>query len=257
MTRAPVQIIGIDCATEDARIGLAHGIADGPNLQVLDARQCSRDQPAIQTILEWITTRQYPQTLLAIDAPLGWPAALGKALAGHQAGDAISVDAHDLFRRETDRFIKRTLGKQPLDVGADRIARTAHAALGLLGELRRLLGHVIPLAWATTLTAPISAIEVYPAATLVGRGCRSTGYKNAEQAPQRREIIAALHSDGVKLPDLPVLEQSADALDAALCLVAAHDFLLGCAMPPSNPELAKREGWIWARHHSEHKQPYV
>lgn len=247
MPETPVQLIGIDCATEDARIGLAHGIADGPNLHVLDARQCSRDQPTIQTIAQWITTRQHPQTLLAIDAPLGWPAALGRALVGHQAGDAIGVDAHDLFRRETDRFIKRTLGKQPLDVGADRIARTAHAALGLLGELRQRLGNVIPLAWTPTLTDPISAIEVYPAATLVGRGCRSTGYKNAEQAPQRREIISALHSDGLKLPDLPVLAQSADALDAALCIVAAHDFLLGQAMAPSNIELAKLEGWIWAR----------
>ncbi|WP_082054419.1 DUF429 domain-containing protein [Methyloterricola oryzae] len=137
------------------------------------------------------------------------------------------------------------------------MARTAHAALGLLGELRPGLGYVIPLAWTPKLTDPISAIEVYPAATLVGRGCRSTGYKNAEQAPQRRETIAALPSDDVKLPDLPVLEQSAGALDAALCLVAAHDFLVGQAMAPPNLELAKREGWIWACHRSEGKQPYV
>jgi hypothetical protein len=154
MALAPIQLIGIDCATEDARIGLAHGSADGADLHVLDARQCSRDQPAMQTIGEWITTREHTQTLLAIDAPLGWPAALGEALAGHQAGDAISVGAHDLFRRDTDRFIKRTLGKQALDVGADRIARTAHAALGLLGELRRRLGDAIPLAWTPTLTDP-------------------------------------------------------------------------------------------------------
>jgi hypothetical protein len=40
---------------------------------------------------------------------------------------------------------------------------------------------------------------------------------------------------------------NADALDAAVCVVAAGDFLAGSTMPPEDLALAPREGWIWAR----------
>jgi hypothetical protein len=40
---------------------------------------------------------------------------------------------------------------------------------------------------------------------------------------------------------------SADVLDAAVCLLAAADFLAGNAIPPSNEFMARREGWIWIR----------
>jgi hypothetical protein len=43
-----------------------------------------------------------------------------------------------------------------------------------------------------------------------------------------------------------IMERNADALDAAVCLLAAKDFLEGRAMPPPNRLLAEREGWIWA-----------
>jgi len=44
----------------------------------------------------------------------------------------------------TDDEIFARLEKRPLDVGADRIARTVHAALALLEELGRLPGQPIP-----------------------------------------------------------------------------------------------------------------
>jgi hypothetical protein len=44
-----------------------------------------------------------------------------------------------MFRRMTDRAIHKNVGRTPLDVGADWIARTAHAALRFLAELRRAL----------------------------------------------------------------------------------------------------------------------
>ena len=54
----------------------------------------------------------------------------------------------NLFRRETDREIKRRLGRQPLDVGADRIARTGHRALEILSKLADSLKlREILLAW--------------------------------------------------------------------------------------------------------------
>lgn len=241
-----MQLVGIDCATVDAKVGLALGILSEGQLRVDRALVCTREESAASTVAGWLRASQ-EATLLAIDAPLGWPVTLGRALGGHRAGETIATKADELFRRETDRFVKRKLGKTPLDVGADRIARTAHAALRLLGDLRQLINAAVPLAWAPTFSAHISAIEVYPAATLVGHGFRSGGYKRRDQIPGRREILNSLRAV-VDLPDdLSSMERSADALDAAVCLLAARDFLTGEAMPPDNQSLAEIEGWIWAR----------
>ena len=63
----------------------------------------------------------------------------------------IETPANAMFRRITDVFIQTRLGKRPLDVGADRIARTAYAALAILAILRVELGIPIPLAWTPGL----------------------------------------------------------------------------------------------------------
>ena len=46
---------------------------------------------------------------------------------------------------KADRFIQQRTGKTPLDVGADRIACTAHAAFRIIGELRKKTGVAVPL----------------------------------------------------------------------------------------------------------------
>jgi len=245
-----VQVVGIDCATEDAKVGIACGRAVDTGLRVERALLCSRDESAAETVTSWVRATDVP-TLLAVDAPLGWPLALAQALGAHRAGDAIATDANKMFRRETDRFVKTRLGKTPLDVGADRIARTAHAALRLLGDLRSRLAADVPLAWTPNLVATVSAIEVYPAATLVGHGFRAGGYKQRERLAERREIIACLQAIASLPDDLSSMERSADALDAVVCLLAAHDFLRGEAMPPENHVLATGEGWIWAKARTE------
>jgi hypothetical protein len=43
------------------------------------------------------------------------------------------------------------------------------------------------------------------------------------------------------------IELHADALDAAVCVVAAADFVAGHACPPRDHTAAIREGWIWTR----------
>jgi len=48
----------------------------------------------------------------------------------------IETPSNAMFRRTTDLFIQTTLKKTPLDVGADRIARTAYATVAVLGNLR-------------------------------------------------------------------------------------------------------------------------
>jgi len=172
---------------------------------------------------------------------------MGGALAAHQAGLPLAVSANELFRRATDRFVKAKLGKQSLDVGADRIARTAHSALRLLADLRHATGLPIPLAWEPTHTIPVAAIEVYPAATLVAHGIPDTGYKKKESIVARRSIIDEI-SKQIKLPDnRAAMELSADALDAVVCVLAGYDFLRGEAYPPEERELALHEGWIWVR----------
>jgi hypothetical protein len=188
-----------------------------------------------------------PRTLLAIDAPLGWPEPMGKALVGHVAGAPIEPTAHDLFRRATDRFVKARLGKQSLDVGADRIARTAHAALHLLADIRSITALPVPLAWAHTFSDRLAAIEVYPAVTLVAYDLPSSGYKKPRDGRVKAAIINLLR-DLLSLPDDIVdMERSTDALDAGLCVLAGFDFLRGEAYAPQDLELALREGWIWVR----------
>ena len=158
---------------------------------------------------------------------------LGPSLAVHRAGAPLDVDANTLFRRAADAEIKRRLGKQSLDVGADRIARTAVAALRLLETLRRETGRAVPMAWGAGDKPEWRVIEVYPAATrraygVVDKGGVLAGFGAALDC-------AAVDADAC----------SVDEADACVCVLAAADFLLGRAVPPSDLELARVEGWIW------------
>lgn len=165
----------------------------------------------------------------------------------HWAGEVVEGEPDLLFRRGTDRFVKRMLGKQPLDVGADRIARTAHSALRLLAEVRQLTACPIPLAWSPQGKECPSAIEVYPAATLTAHGLLASGYKRPQDVAQRNAILQGLRQSlHINNEIAESLVSNADLLDAAVCVLAAQDFLGGRALPPPNLEEAKREGWIWA-----------
>jgi predicted RNase H-like nuclease len=239
-----VTIIGIDCATASEKVGLARSLMEEPGPRVVEARTGSRGQKVAELIKPW--TESGP-TLLALDAPLGWPYKLGQVLYHHSAGMPINECPDDIFRRLTDRIVEEKIGQRPLDVGADRIARTAHAALTLLQELREITSQEIPLAWDPVLKDQLSAIEVYPAATLKAHGILSSGYKKKTQEEARKEIV----NDLGKLLDLPgdhsLLLSNADALDAVICVLAAVDFLSGEAIRPADRQLAEKEGWIWVR----------
>jgi hypothetical protein len=180
-------VIGIDCASNPANVGLALGTHSPRGTVVQEVRLGSRTRDPVDIIIEWLAGRSGP-ALLAMDAPLGWPLPLAEALAGHQAGGALAPTAHELFRRETDRFVRQELGKQSLDVGADRIARTAHAALKLLQDVRSRTGLDVPLAWQSVVT-DVAAIEVYPAATMVAHRLHSTGYKKSTSRAAREELL--------------------------------------------------------------------
>ena len=240
------RIVGVDFATKDARKGLVLATRERGRLR-LD-RTWNRRRPFLDVLTKWVDEAR-EATLIAVDAPLGWPVPLGKALKSHEAGKAIETPADCMFRRRTDAFVQHAIGKKPLDVGADRIARTAHAALAFLSELRERLGTSVPLAWTPTGVEGPAVIEVYPAATLKAYRIRDTGYKKVNQRDERREIVEGLKRQGMTIPDCLAseLHGNANTLDAAVCILAAEDFIAGRAAAPEDEDLARREGWIWVR----------
>jgi predicted RNase H-like nuclease len=240
-----IGIIGTDCATQAKNIGLAFGFFEDGKSKIEEVTIGSNDIDLVSTIVEW--TKRCESTLIALDAPLGWPMELGKALNMHEAGKPINIEPNQLFRRETDRFIKKMIGKQPLDVGADRIARTADAALRLLEQIRKRTGDPISLAWEPTQLKGIKAIEVYPAATLLAHNIRIQGYKQKDNDQARSTIIAKLR-EFIEIPiETSLIEQNDDALDAVVSVLAGLDFLNGNFYHPKDLDMAKKEGWIWVR----------
>jgi predicted RNase H-like nuclease len=239
-----VIVIGIDCATDPKNVGLARADCDAGTCALTSVELGRTKELLVRRIAGWLPASG--PALLAVDAPLGWPASLGPALVQHVAGEPVGENPNLLFRRGTDRFIKAEIGKTPLDVGADRIARTAQAALRLVADVRKLTGHPIPLAWSPEIPDGPAAIEVYPAATLTAHGLRASGYKKRRDEEQRAEILQGLGERVEIEPKLRAqLTSSADALDAVVCVLAGSDFLRGRALPPPNLDEAKREGWIW------------
>ena len=141
-----------------------------------------------------------------------------------------------MFRRLTDDEMYRRLGKRPLDVGADRIARTAHSALSLLDGLRKPHAGSIPLAWDHDAVTGVQALEVYPAATRVAY--ERLGVAHLEDGVTMEPAVAERRD-----------EFSAHEEDALVCAIAARDFLEGWAVAPTDEQkhCADVEGWIWVR----------
>jgi len=137
--------------------------------------------------------------------------------------------------------VRRPLAR-PLSQVALPLVRLARP----LGRVARLLG-CVPLAWDQAPTSRTQAIEVYPAATLRAHGIQPGEYKGASEVHGRQGLLGLLGTRVTVQGDIQVLERSADALDAVVCLVAGADFLEGRAVPPTDVSRARKKGWIWAR----------
>lgn len=238
-------IIGVDYATQAKRVGLALGSYEGGAVRIKQVLVGSMVKSVVQTVADW--TEQTSSTLIALDAPLGWPLDLGRTLHKHDAGAPISVKANRMFRRTTDRFVKREIGKQPLEVGANLIARTALSALEFLKELRQQTEESLPLAWNPGIGVGVCAVEVYPAATLKAYGVKVPSYKGTKGYAARQTILRFLQKHMDLPEDVSLMETNDDALDASLCVLAGMDFLRDEVLKPSDLELPKKEGWIWVR----------
>ncbi|MGD2157716.1 MAG: DUF429 domain-containing protein [Anaerolineales bacterium] len=239
-------IIGIDCAAQARKTGLARGVFEDGAARVAEVVLGSTREALVDTLAAWISLT--PNALLALDAPLGWPQEMGERLSAHRAGEGIRAKPNDLFRRVTDDKIYIEFGKRPLEVGANLIARTAVMALNTLEELRKRTGESLDLAWEPGLVQVTGAIEVYPAVTLLSYGISVPGYKKRDGGEARRELLDLL-GECIALPqDTSLMEQNDDLLDAAICVLAGADFLRGEVYKPGDLELAKKEGWIWVRY---------
>ena len=154
-------LIGLDAASDFSRFGYAIGHYEHGRVRIKQAGLV--DVPGKENALVSIVApalRAAPGALIAIDAPLGWPASLAAELSTHRAGEAFASEKDAMFRRATDRYVKALTGKNPLEVGADKIARAAHNALAALKWLRAESGRAIPLAWNKDFSG-VAAIEAW------------------------------------------------------------------------------------------------
>ncbi|MBD3619112.1 MAG: DUF429 domain-containing protein [Chromatiales bacterium] len=238
-------LVGLDAASDFTKFGFALGQYEDGRVGIIEAGLI-KTKDDTNALLSSVAPKikSADKALIAIDAPLGWPKSMAEALQTHEAGQVISKSKDAMFHRETDRVIHRRLAKKPLEVGADKIARAAHSALGALQMLREATGEGIPLAWSRNFSSS-AAIEVYPAATLKARGLPHSAYKKFDQAEVRHDISMGISAEIVGLD--AYLDGSVDVFDACICLIAAKDFMDGLAEQPVDLELAEREGWIWVR----------
>jgi predicted RNase H-like nuclease len=222
-------IVGVDCAIQEERIGLARATLTAQGkLRLERVTLGTAGESAAASVSQWIAKSS--AFVLALDAPL-----------------ALPHPPETLFRRQTDRLVQKTLGKTPPEVGADRIARTAGAALGMLASVRALSSRKVPLAWQQGKQS--GAIEVYPAATLISRGVAGAGYRAATPAGRRArvKILDRLANELEIEPARDVMIEDANLFDAMLCAVAGADYARGLCVDPPDLPLARKEGFIWFR----------
>lgn len=239
-------LIGLDAASDLTKFGYALGYYEQGRVKIKQAglvEAPGQGNAIASTVAPAL--RDVDNALIAIDAPLGWPAALTYELSSHQAGESFSSGKDAMFHRETDRFVHELIKKKPLEVGADKIARAAHSGLAALQQLRDLSSKAIPLAWQGNPSGVAAAIEVYPAGTLKARRLPYSGYKKPDERHIRLEIAHGLAAELDGINDH--VDGSCDVFDACLCLIAAKDYLDGLTTPPTDLKLAQREGWIWVR----------
>jgi hypothetical protein len=138
-----------------------------------------------------------------------------------------------------------------MDPAADRIGRTAFAALSIMAAVREAGWAPVSLAWSPQEAGEgVYAIETYPAGRLAALRLPAQGYKQREQRRVREQILDTLLEElEIECDEEPFLRDP-DQLDALLCVAGAADFLAGRCMPPENLARARKEGWVWVRYPS-------
>lgn len=276
----PLRLVGIDAAVDPRNNALLRATyRDGGNehtasrLPVITCEILLRPQTEeelISTLVDWCSDVVYT-TVLCVDAPLGWPAPLSAALRRHRAGDPLPGEANRLFRRTTDGDVRKRVGKVPLDVGADRIARAALSTLNRIDQIGREVSAptIVPItrdelpleSCHKEDPPPLFVLETYPAGWCASETIDTRGYRPSRAIERRLKLLsevrrAAAGSYVVDFADASIeteLARRADDLDAFLCVLAGADALSGKAPDPMeldggcDLEVFRTEGWIWCK----------
>jgi len=238
-----MQVIGVDSAVQEKDNGLVLCNYHDNKLELVD--KWERNGTVTTKILSWIGNAE--QTLIAIDSPLGWPFEFTNSLATHKAGVPIEIGANDFFKRQTDLQIATEFNKRPLEVSADRIARTAFYTLDRIGKLRRETSRSIKLLWKFGEDFDIGFIEVYPASTILANGLSITGYKKEQSL--RHNLLDELQKEyRLNNPNTIDVFKIEHDFDALVCCFSGVDFIEKRSIQyDSLSERIQKEGWIWAR----------
>lgn len=239
-----MKTLGVDFATEPSKTaGCVIEWADG-RARVVHL-EAGLDDEAIIALAAGDVSK------VGIDCPFGWPVAFVDAISRHDTGGVWPGREADgtafrrlLSLRETDRYVRRTVGKTPLSVSANLIGATAMRLAGLLDRIA-VAGEVVDRAGYGRFA------EVYPSAALLRWGLPSSGYKGTSGREQRTVIVDGLLE---LLPNLDLRDgdvdrchQSDHIFDSLVASVTARAAWLGMTNdPPEGTDLmvVAREGWI-------------
>jgi predicted nuclease with RNAse H fold len=260
-----MNIIGIDCATENKKIGIVFSKFIGNKWTVTEISQ-GLNLANLTTKLRSFSQKK-EETLIALDAPLGFPINLGKFLSPHKAGVPITnwdngykEHISQYVDRYTDRKIREKLNLIPLSVGADKISRVTFRTMELIGTIEKELGEKLNLIWKPEDCKGISFIEVYPASTLKSYGQPHNQYKQKKDDYNRNQIIDFIISKidiDKELVENFQFESKIDALDALICAFTGKEFIKGNLTSFDKlieekdleevKNIVSNEGWIWTK----------
>jgi predicted nuclease with RNAse H fold len=185
---------------------------------------------------------------VGIDSPFGWPNPFADALNSWRADSSWPTEDREPLRfRETDLYVRDTVGQTPLSVSTDRIGVTAMRCVRLLNRATQELG----LDGGALDRIGGRIVEVYPAAALRSWGFDCRGYKGSK--PENRERRSALVTElcsaewidaGPKLRG--AWEASDHELDAFIAALVARAASVELTALPSRKQesAAMQEGWI-------------
>ena len=171
--------------------------------------------------------------IVGIDAPLGYPSAYRRLVAGEAVvPNRFEREIDNVFAyRRTERHVQEELGKKPLSAPFDKLGNNASVAISHARQWSAENGlTVVPFRDASASDGVI--IEVYPALSKT---------KDGVAVP----ALSQWMPNGVKV--------GTDAYDAAICALTALAFAAGgkvdglpevCELDQDYPEIAE-EGWIY------------
>jgi len=238
-----MKIIGFDSAVQEKNIGLVLCNYENGVLTLEDKK--NNTLTSEKQILIWSANDE--SIIMGIDSPLGWPAGFGLSLKDHIAGNNINIDATSFFERETDKFIYKTFKKKPLEVSADRIARTAYYTLNRINTINNKIATKYEILWNHNNPLSKGFIEVYPAATLLANEIEIKGYKDNKNCRERilEELKSKYNFVITQNIDITTIDHD---FDAFICCLAIHDFIQRNVYFPDNQiNKYKTEGWIWTK----------